>query len=99
MNESTKTVSHTPGPWHVEREDEDTFKVMSDDYGRIVTLHAAHGVEAQRERLGPDSALIAAAPELLSALRIAVDHLPEITKRQQRIREIAFIAIARATNY
>jgi len=35
------TAKHTPEPWKTYQEDSDSVHVLSDDYGRIVTLHRA----------------------------------------------------------
>ncbi len=58
--------SHTPGPWIITDRDADSLKITSPDYGRIAMLHdPINGVS----ELEANARLIAAAPELLSALQ------------------------------
>jgi hypothetical protein len=65
-------TKHTPGPWETKEEDSHCWKVYSEEWGGLATLHAAYGVKAQQERLEPDARLIAAAPEMLAACQAAL---------------------------
>jgi hypothetical protein len=104
MNES----KHTPGPWHYR------FRIEHDATGHTVreyyavTSDHANSIVAELEAL-PDSKewdarLIAAAPDLLAALMVLVDHAREAyphfedTRGQRDIGEaLAAISKARGT--
>lgn len=62
-------TQHTPGLLLAREVDPHHWEVYSEDYGTVATLHAAYGVEAQREVLEGDAHRLAAAPALLAALR------------------------------
>lgn len=55
----------TPGPWVAQKEDRECWQIISVDWGGIAMLHRP----VAREHLAGDAALIAAAPDLLAALR------------------------------
>ena len=61
-------MTHTPGPWYVNG---DCIEVDGPEGPRDVTL----AVVLQEDNLAADARLIAAAPEMLAALRIAADAL------------------------
>lgn len=68
-------AKHTPGPWKARCCDRSsTWDVCSDDYGSIVTVH---DYPHNARRLEPDARLIAAAPELLEACRLAATILQD----------------------
>lgn len=59
-------AQHTPGPWHINRDGNDVENV--NDAG-VCAMYADETSEA-------NARLIAAAPEMLEALRIAVNNVP-----------------------
>lgn len=77
-------TKHTPGPWRV-----DGRKITSDKHGLIATVD-----EWSPEVDAADSALIAAAPDLLEALK-EIEALSGPTTAG-RARKIARAAIAKA---
>ena len=91
---------HTPGPWSLEHIDGETYRVIDamdmQELSRIATVHFHDDAVGETKA---NACLIAAAPELLEALRIARDHIDmaalEIShcKYAERIRA----AIAKAT--
>jgi len=73
-------TKHTPGPWHV-----DTY------CGKQAVLDEHSGVVAERVPKQADAALIAAAPELLEALR-------EVAEQNRLLRDALDEAIEFATD-
>lgn len=61
---------HTPGPWVV-GENQDHDAIMASDY-YVATVHDACGIESNDETSRANAKLIAAAPDLLEALRCSV---------------------------
>lgn len=93
---------HTPGPWKAHFEE--AYFVTGPDLGRVammMNLKGAHGLGGRRS--GDESAsnarLIAAAPELLEALRGALEHwpVPSSICKDRPAYEAARAAIAKAT--
>ena len=70
-------TAHTPGPWHVGgiRPDSQPIVYRADGFAiaDATVYHTKHGAEEARA----NAALIAAAPDLLAALRGAVSYYPE----------------------
>ncbi len=58
---------HTPAPWEVR----EGFLIHHEEFGQIAALRGAKG----SEELAGNTRVIAAAPELLAALRLAYDQL------------------------
>lgn len=60
---------HTPGPWIARRQDACYWKINSEDWGGIASLHDPLAEQMERDDgLEANAHLIAAAPELLEAL-------------------------------
>lgn len=73
---SPEVKGHTPGPWHVvPYGDGDSLVVCSDEGGewRICFMATHGGTEAVWRQIQANAALIAAAPDLLAALRKIAD--------------------------
>jgi hypothetical protein len=62
------TTQHTPGPWLYTQEGVDAFGIVKPDGYSIVHLAALHNSTSASE-LPANARLIAAAPDLLDALR------------------------------
>lgn len=89
-------TNHTPGPWTLG--DENDPLVFSPVAGAYVAQVLAYDGGSLRSNYAADAALIAAAPELLAALREIVDHFqrtgdPTLGDMAPRARA----AIAKAT--
>ena len=85
MSETKERVKHTPGPWHVERDDD----VVSPDGVLVATAFGScPGVTYDPESAAVDARLIAAAPELLDALKTAVDNDGDLFDREAAIAAI-----------
>jgi len=84
--------SYTPGPWHAEPDGEHDWRVVSDHYGTIVhrTCYPDPRIDT---RVAADARLIAAAPDLLAALR---DIAGSTRGEADNVRRIAREAIARS---
>jgi hypothetical protein len=97
MDTSTRAEEHTPGPWKLER-DGGRMRVRNRVGYVADVLVAGINPDVARENVA-NAALIAAAPELLEALRLVCDlnpsqhHIDEVARRHA----IARAAIARAT--
>lgn len=86
---------HTPGPWEIDMGSVHGWTV----YGPATDEHADPGgltVVAEGAR-GPDARLIAAAPELLKALRMVRDTEAAFEALDFRKRDALLNAIAKAT--
>ncbi len=73
-------AAHTPGPWRVVDygdDDREVLAVHRDRENRICFM-AAPGSEGDAERIAADARLIAAAPQLLAALKAYMDHRSEV---------------------
>jgi len=64
------STKHTPGPWSAELNGEDGKMEVHDESGCTCTVH---GLKSDPEHVA-NLHLIAAAPDLLKALRLLVDH-------------------------
>lgn len=92
-------MQHTPGPWHIAyTHDDGTQIAIDDDFGMeggrnydLATV--THG---DPEELRANARLIAAAPDLLAALRDLVACTPETYDNRHELRA-AIDAIAQAT--
>ncbi len=87
-------TKHTPGPWIVNADD--PAEILMDDIASIHCLVATvHADGCEPEQWGADARLIAAAPEMLAALRLALEYWAH---RQQRYknRHPAWVNEARA---
>jgi hypothetical protein len=70
------SAKHTPGPWAIEAGE--SYKIRAGHGGYVCTLgwlRGQHGSGGRidAEEVGANAALLAAAPELLRALKITVD--------------------------
>jgi hypothetical protein len=80
-------MSHTPGPWGYQND------TITSKYGDIARLHYQSG----RGRAGlDDRPLIAAAPELLAALKWVDDWLMANVEASEEVNDIVAKAIAKA---
>jgi hypothetical protein len=62
--------THTPGPWRAERDPRGDFRIVYNDKGNwLAEVHS----DGEPEVAEADARLIAAAPELLAALKRAKD--------------------------
>lgn len=91
---------HTPGPWHhvsESRQIADTGDFYSWVAVRNSEGHDLFITDREDERLDPDAALIAAAPELLAALKRALPFLKRYTYERRgtgpsgHLIEVAFM--------
>lgn len=95
-------IEHTPGPWYedaqgrIRQKSSDAIVATMDDGGAV---EAGVGVELSHAEIKANSHLIAAAPELLSALKALVNNINEFDGRvtDGMFIEQAFAAIARVT--
>jgi len=69
MTNTQTTMKHTPGPWHVIPGVEGLF-VASKEHDEYYALATAHTLD-ERPEMEANAKLIAAAPQLLEALREA----------------------------
>lgn len=78
---STKPGGHTPGPWFVDEWNRGSLTVRSDDSGPIAEL--PDWIPEHKEEERANARLIAAAPELLEAIKLARDYVhAELIHRQ-----------------
>lgn len=89
-------MSHTPGPWRIERVA--TLKSewsIDDEYGEPIAITMPRLDEDQEDA---NARLIAAAPDLLAALEMLADHAPSVFAgfRPADAYEQARAAIAKA---
>lgn len=92
------TTTHTPGPWTLG--DENDPLVFSPVAGAYVAQVLAYDGGSLRSNYAADAALIAAAPDLLAALRTLVDYFgphPDVDNGLDEALTAARAAIARAT--
>ena len=99
---STKTqesAGHTPGPWRVVHHNDDTNRVVV--FGICEVWSTSRGTEAKLA----NARLIAAAPELLEALKLAdewldeliAEHSVRLTELGRSKRDLIRAAITKAT--
>lgn len=84
---------HTPGPWFVSRKHEVGPRSKEDDQsnGMIVPLADVYG-----DNRNQDARLIAAAPDMLAALKAAYPWI-ETSAEGEKATKVVLSAIARAT--
>lgn len=92
--------SHTPGPWEIERYSDGLIQIVGNV--RAVSDHEEHVttvVEAVTRGDEANARLIAAAPELLEALRACVSRITDEVADAEFLDEVeqARAAIAKAT--
>jgi hypothetical protein len=96
------TQPHIPGPWHVEQ-NEDGLVIHSDDGTEICEVTGQTFDEYAEEETEANAKLIAAAPELLDALKMAEcvieNYKDELDEADEDVPALAEIraAIAKAT--
>ena len=95
MND-TMVRKHTPGPWTLQEHESEPCQLIGNG-----TIHIADVYATDFPVGAADAALIAAAPELLEALRVLADHAQEQyphfeSERGQRDIAQALAAIAKA---
>lgn len=91
---------HTPGPWsaEVDRENDHEINIVSGNRPFVATAWPANHQEDKEQEA--NARLIAAAPELLEALRIVRDTLPHINGNASSVNSLLKLtgaAIAKAT--
>ena len=97
------TTTHTPGPWYADKmEDRNAYNIFAPGHcTALVTLEPGKydGASPLCQNVHADAALIAAAPDLLAALREieALDDSVIGLNRIEYARTIARAAIAKAT--
>lgn len=87
--EKVKTAKHTPGPWEIV-DARDGIAIIRATHLQITVDHRENFGPAQ-----PDAKLIAAAPELLDALREVLAYMPD-TGSPELLKQIR-AAIRKAT--
>jgi len=97
METTEKKVSHTPGPWKIRYGSGIDMKIMS-EHGKICEFRGySHSVELMDENEEEERAnakLVAAAPELLEALKMC---LPVVSEFSSKAYFAAKEAIKKAT--
>jgi len=92
---TTSKVSATPGPWYIEEHNPGEFDITSGEGGKIIAMADCEGKEAKA-----NAHLIAAAPELLEALKLVRDkyqeHFENMPVAWQSVDNIIEAAIAKA---
>lgn len=97
-----RSGEHTPGPWMNGFDNlEGVFSLGATDSGNVVCLPPIELMELSYERWPANARLIAAAPDLLGALRkidaqVSHGHLGDWSIALGEIRKIARAAIAKA---
>jgi hypothetical protein len=96
-----KTAQHTPGPWHAIAHPSGTFEILGDDTYPVLRIRGG------MTPTNSNASLIAAAPDLLAALRYLVGADDDIqanrgNKSDQAMNRLAALdtaaqAIAKAT--
>ena len=84
-------TNHTPGPWHIQPGESSRVYLVNNDQG-----HAIGEIVHTDTRKPADARLIAAAPELLAALRDLLAATPQ-TYDNRHERAAALDAIEKAT--
>ncbi len=74
--QATKPVTHTPGPWHTGTGKAEIIVYATDGYA-VADAKVYHGRHAEGEAEA-NARLIAAAPDLLAALKLAKDRITEL---------------------
>jgi hypothetical protein len=85
-------MSYTPGPWVVVRTGDPRHIEVRELAGQGYIVAGALGGGRLDAEIGANAHLIAAAPEMLNALRAALPHLPVREEIYARVR----LAIAKA---
>lgn len=96
---------HTPGPWKSVNHSWSDTSILAPDFDHaICRLDINHATEESQEadeaQMAANARLIAAAPELLEALRIVRDTLPHINGNASSVNSLLKLtgaAIAKAT--
>lgn len=87
------SAKHTPGPWLVEHDTDITGSEASPEIGCVGKVDIAHVyLRAVPGKTEANARLIAAAPDLLEALRVAEESVGDL-----KALEIVRAAIAKAT--
>lgn len=85
--EAQSRSAHTPGPWVVENYGDGDARVIHSDGATRICFMATAGSNGDPARISADARLIAAAPEMLAALRAIRDRAAE-TAQTNATREI-----------
>jgi hypothetical protein len=90
------TTKHTPGPWHYEKHNDGSITIAPENGFGIATMSGIYRGEDDK----PNAALIAAAPELLDALKYVIDwHRDQNTANFRLALSNARAAIDKATGH
>lgn len=101
MNE--KQSKATPGPWFVVNDGTDDEPMMSVKAARIAGKAPRHAVaicatgDSPQEMENANARLIAAAPDMLEALTLALPHLEAVALKDNAAYALARAAITKAT--
>jgi hypothetical protein len=99
MPDTTATTTHTPGPWVLDRgADGDMLVTSLHESPDDDVCHVYGGNAGDDDRALADARLIAAAPELLEALREALAEMEYAYGDGHTPTDRARAAIAKATN-
>lgn len=92
-------TKHTPGPWRIGSHGPNGYHTVGTERGLMVAMvaHSVNYIDECEQAIG-DACLIAAAPELLEALRLMRKHYGNCgNAHQQAAADAADVAIAKAT--
>lgn len=88
---------HTPGPWRVEPVEDQEVLILTQEHGRIAECFWIGDSQGPRlDATLANARLIAAAPELLEALRYCVGRLQDIETLESAPLALKYLADARA---
>jgi hypothetical protein len=103
-NHHMPNTQHTPGPWRVVADGQyiqaDRRHAVNPQQQHDLDICHVHAIEFYAGEAQSNARLIAAAPELLAALREIADSAPALPKKAKsctQLRAIARAAIAKAT--
>jgi hypothetical protein len=95
-NREVKTMKHTPGPWEIEGEGQDVVGILAMGHNHFIAKLSGWATEIQ----DANARLIAAAPDLLEACKVALSIIEaeqEACGIYRAHTEIIRAAIAKAT--
>jgi hypothetical protein len=103
MDTNTKPTAHTPGPWHAECRDGDMRIIAVEDDQRIARINEdmidANDMPSYSSEAHANARLIAAAPEMLNALELALVTIRRLAKTDSAngTMDVVRAAITKAT--
>lgn len=91
-------AKHTPGPWDITASAaNDGRLIVEDDIGHPICALSLRGVQGDTRKMSANAKLIAAAPDLLDALRAAYSDIQRLPGHTIDMLGRIEAAIARAT--